>query len=127
MAKNPEEWMKQADYDMETAEYLYKGGKHFYAVFMCHLSLEKALKGIHQRKFNVIPSSINNLPYLFEKVQLQLPNKLSDTVAVLNRLRVFPYYPDNLQKMLDGFDEEKMGVVVSQSREALEWLKRSEN
>ncbi|GJQ58014.1 MAG: HEPN domain-containing protein [Candidatus Scalindua sp. AMX11] len=123
MAKNPEEWMKQADYDMETAEYLYKGGRHFYAVFMCHLSLEKALKGIHQKKFNVIPSSINNLPYLVEKVQLQLPNEFSDMIATLNRLRLFPYYPDNLQKMLEGYDKEKMGKIIARGREALKWLK----
>lgn len=107
MAKNPDEWMKQAEYDMETAEYLYEGGRPFYSVFMCHLSLEKALKGIHQKKFNVIASSINNLPYLIEKVQLQLPEEFSDTIASLNRMRVFPYYPDNLQKCWTGMTRRK--------------------
>jgi HEPN domain-containing protein len=43
-------WLKQADYDMETAEFLAKGGRHFYAVFMCHLGLEKALKGLYHSR-----------------------------------------------------------------------------
>jgi len=29
-----DEWLKQSDYDMETAEYMFQGGRYFYAVFM---------------------------------------------------------------------------------------------
>ncbi len=123
MAKNPEEWLKQADYDMETAECMFKGERYFYTVFMCHLSLEKALKGIHQKKFNVIPSNTHNLPYLIEKVQLKLPDEFSDTVSVLNRVRVFPYYPDDLQKMLKDYDKEKTKVIIEKSKGALRWFK----
>ncbi|MDO9528114.1 MAG: HEPN domain-containing protein [Syntrophales bacterium] len=46
MAEDPQEWLRQADYDMDTAEYMLSGGRYFYAVFMCHLSIEKALKGL---------------------------------------------------------------------------------
>ena len=31
---------------MDTATYMHEGGRHIYAVFMCHLSIEKALKGL---------------------------------------------------------------------------------
>jgi len=41
--KKTEQWIAQADYDMDTANYMFKGGRYFYAVFMSHLSLEKAL------------------------------------------------------------------------------------
>lgn len=46
VAISPEEWLKQADYDMETAEIMREKGRNFYAVFMCHQALEKALKGL---------------------------------------------------------------------------------
>ena len=36
-----EEWLKQADYDMDTADAMFRSGRYFYAVFMCHLSIEK--------------------------------------------------------------------------------------
>jgi HEPN domain-containing protein len=49
--KQSEEWFKQADYDLETAETLLKTGRYIYAVFMCHLSIEKALKGLYAQKF----------------------------------------------------------------------------
>ncbi|NSW92715.1 MAG: HEPN domain-containing protein, partial [Firmicutes bacterium] len=44
------EWMKQAEYDLDTAKYMISGGRYFYAVFMCHMCLEKALKALYQEK-----------------------------------------------------------------------------
>jgi len=38
MSKSLQEWLKQADYDMETAEIMFDNKRHIYAVFMCHLS-----------------------------------------------------------------------------------------
>ena len=45
MAVNPGEWMRQADYALETAEAMLAANRNIYAVFMCHLAIEKALKG----------------------------------------------------------------------------------
>ena len=64
MAKDPQEWLRQADYDMDTAEYMLSGGRYFYAVFMCHLSIEKALKGLFHDRLSVIPPKTHNLIYL---------------------------------------------------------------
>lgn len=50
MPKEPDEWLRQAEYDMETAEFMLNGGRYFYAVFMCHLAIEKALKGLYQKR-----------------------------------------------------------------------------
>ena len=60
MTKNPQEWLTQAEYDFQTAEYMTAGGRHVYAVFMAHLAVEKALKGIYQKK--------NLMPYRPERI-----------------------------------------------------------
>jgi HEPN domain-containing protein len=44
MPVSPNEWLEQADYDMETAEYMFAGGRFFYAVFMIHLDNETVRK-----------------------------------------------------------------------------------
>jgi HEPN domain-containing protein len=44
MSKSPQEWLKQADYDIKTAEIMFDNKRYFYAVFMCHLSIEKVFK-----------------------------------------------------------------------------------
>ena len=38
MTDKSAQWLKQAAYDFDTAEYMLKGGRYLYAVFMCHLS-----------------------------------------------------------------------------------------
>jgi hypothetical protein len=55
MEKRTEEWLRQSDYDFETAEAMYASGRHIYAVFMCHLALEKALKGMLYERLREIP------------------------------------------------------------------------
>lgn len=49
--KPAEEWLLQADYDMETAQAMFDSGRYIYAMFMIHLSIEKALKGIYAQSF----------------------------------------------------------------------------
>ncbi|HOB83167.1 MAG TPA: HEPN domain-containing protein, partial [Bacteroidales bacterium] len=41
-----EEWYFQSDYDLGTAIDMLKSGRSVYCIFMCHMSLEKALKGL---------------------------------------------------------------------------------
>ena len=43
--KKYDEWFFQSDYDLETAVDMFKSSRYVYCIFMCHLSLEKALKG----------------------------------------------------------------------------------
>ena len=48
---NFEEWFFQSDYDLETAQHMLQTGRNIYCIFMCHLSLEKALKGLYIKYF----------------------------------------------------------------------------
>ena len=50
VAKKYKEWFYQSDYDLETAEDMLKSGRTVYCIFMCHLSLEKALKGLYIKR-----------------------------------------------------------------------------
>jgi len=43
MSEKHEEWLKQADYDMDTADAMFTSARYLYAVFMCHLSIEKCI------------------------------------------------------------------------------------
>lgn len=49
------------------------GGRNFYAVFMCHLSVEKALKGLYARKRGKVPPKTHNLKMLPSQVGIEAP------------------------------------------------------
>ena len=123
VTKKSDEWLNQAEYDMETANYLFDGGKYFYAVFMSHLSIEKALKGLYNKKFKKNPPKTHNLIFLIELIDLDIPDQLFNVVFILNRVSVPARYPDNLQKMLKEFNKWKTKEILEQSKEVLKWLK----
>lgn len=123
MAIKPDEWLRQAQYDMETADYLFDGERYFYTVFMCHLSIEKALKGLYVKRFNKTPPKTHNLIYLIEFINIDIPENHYDVIFTLNRISVPARYPNNLQTILKEFNKSKTIEVIEQSKEVLKWLK----
>ena len=123
MEKDPEEWFAQAEYDMSNALYMLDGGRYFDAVFMCHLSIEKALKGLYQKVQEVFPPKVHNLVFLIEKIGLELPKDLYDSVFVINRVGILTRYPESLTKLDNDLDIEKTKEIFERNSEALQWLK----
>lgn len=123
MRKKPLEWLRQADFDMDTAELIFGVGRFFYAVFMCHLALEKALKGIYTARLRKTPPKTHSLVYLIEKTRMEVPDRIYDYLYTLNRVSTQIRYPDDLHKMLSDFDETKTRQLLVDGREALEWIK----
>ena len=123
MGKSPKEWLKQADYDIKTAEIMFDNKRYFYAVFMCHLSIEKALKGLYTQKLNKTPPKTHNLIFLVEKIKLELSEDLYDFIFTLNGVSVPTRYPDELQKLQKDYNTVKTRVLLEKSKEALKWLK----
>ena len=68
--KPPEEWLLQADYDMDTAQYMFDGGRYFYTVFMCHLSIKKAIKSLYSASLKVEPPKLHDLLYFSNRLRL---------------------------------------------------------
>lgn len=121
--KPSDEWLKQAEYDLETADAMFKTGRYIYTVFMCHLSVEKALKGLYAKKFKKDPPKVHDLLYLVKKIELSLPPLHLDFLKVLNELSVPTRYPDELEKLLKQYKKEKTKNLLNQTKEFFQWLK----
>ena len=102
---------------------MFDGGRYFYVVFMCHLSIEKALKALYVQDLGDEPPRTHNLIYLAEKIGLGLPEDLHNILFMLNRVSVPTRYPDDLKRMLKDYDKEKTKEVLDNSKEILTWLK----
>jgi len=122
--KSYEEWFNQSDYDFKTANSLFKSGKYIYTVFMCHLAIEKALKGIWIKSINKFPVKTHNLIYLIEKINLDMPEDLYDFVFSLNRVSIPVRYPDNLNQMKKEYNKKRTEFILSKTKEAIKWLKK---
>ncbi len=57
---------------------MFDNRRYIYAVFMCHLAIEKALKGLYAQKLNEIPPKTHNLIFLVEKIVTTQPPIYAD-------------------------------------------------
>lgn len=123
MGKKPEQWIKQADYDLATAEAMLSTGRYFYVVFMCHLSIEKALKGLYQEKLDEISPKTHNLIYFLNKIELKPPEKLGRFVISLNEASVVTRYPEDLDELQKHYAKGIVEKILIHTRELLSWIK----
>jgi HEPN domain-containing protein len=122
--KLPEEWFSQAYYDLKTSRSMFRSRRYIYTIFFCHLTIEKALKGIYAYKLEKNPPKTHNLNYLCELVELSIPVNFQDFIDNLNNLSVPTRYPDELQKLLKDFKRDLTRKTLKQTKELLEWLKK---
>jgi HEPN domain-containing protein len=121
--KPPEEWFTQSKYDLETAEAMFKTRRYIYTVFMCHLSIEKALKGLYTKRLNQIPPKVHNLVYLCEKIDLDLSDKYKEFIESLNSVSIPTRYPEELKVLIKEYDTGKTAKILNNNKELLKWLR----
>lgn len=120
---NYEEWFLQSDYDLDVAKSMLKTGRNIYCIFMCHLSLEKALKALYIKQTNKIPVKSHNLLYFVEATGLVPMPDVSNFIGDLNRLSIPTRYPVDLKKLMTIYNRELTINILKQSQEVQQWIK----
>ncbi len=105
--KSTEEWFKQSDYDLTVAESLFKSGHYIYTIFMYHLSVEKALKGLYAARFQADAPKTHDLSYLSKKIEIIYPEYFQDIIDYLDNVSIPTRYPDELKDMLKMFPHDQ--------------------
>lgn len=80
---------------MDTAFYMHQGGHYMYAVFICHLAIEKALKGLYYEKKRQVPPKSHNLIYLLNEIGIKPPQDPGKFIVKLSAASVPTRYPEN--------------------------------
>ena len=117
------EWFIQAGYDMKSAKIMFDNKRYIYAVFLCHLSIEKALKGLHIQALDETPPKTHNLIFLVEKIKLELSDEMYDFIFTLNGVSVPTRYPDELKRMQKEYNKAKTWALLEKGKKVLRWLR----
>jgi len=118
------EWFYQSDYDLETALDMFKSGRNVYCIFMCHLSLEKALKGVLLKKTGEYPTKSHSLMYFVERLDLKMSESYYEFLFMLNKISVPTRYPDDLRKLSLSYSKERTESLLNQTKEVQLWIKK---
>lgn len=118
------EWYFQSDYDLETAFDMFKSGRYIYCIFMCHLSLEKALKGLLVKSKGEFPSKSHSLIYFVEKLELKMEDSYYEFLFTLNKISVPTRYPEDLRKLFSAYSKERTINILNRTKEIQLWIKQ---
>jgi len=123
-AKKYEEWFYQSDYDLETAVDMFKSERYIYCIFMCHLSLEKALKGLLVKQTGEYPPKSHSLIFFVEKLGLQISDSTYEFIFTLNKISVPTRYPEDLRKLFKEYTKSKTEDILNSTRETQSWIRQ---
>jgi HEPN domain-containing protein len=123
MSKNFQEWINQADYDYDTALLMRQSGRNFYAVFMCHMSVEKALKALLYKKTGAVPPKTHNLLLLLSTIGEKPTQTIGVFITKLNEANVATRYPEELTEMIKLYNNTITDSIITGTKEALTWIK----
>ena len=123
MAKNANEWFVQSEYDLATAKAMRTGGRNFYAVFMCHMAVEKALKAVLFQNKKEVPPKTHNLLWLLKSAGLQAPETIGEFISKLSEANTATRYPYELKELISLYNDAVTDDIIKKTEAALTWIK----
>lgn len=112
------------DYDLATAQQMFKTGRYLYVIFMCHLAIEKALKAIVCEEADKVPPKTHDLIYLANLGKIKLSGNLLDFVGIINNAGVVTRYPEDLSELVHSYPEEIAKKYLDRTLEVIECIKQ---
>lgn len=116
-------WLKSAEYDIETARFMLSSERYIYVVFLCHLAIEKMLKAIVCETHGMSPPRTHNLIYLANHAKMQFDPIHNQFISMLNNVSIPTRYPADMQKTLLEYTREVVSSYLKQTEEVVKWLK----
>ena len=88
-------WIEMSDYDFDTAEAMLRTGRYLYVGFMCHQTIEKALKAYWSLVLDEPPLKIHHLSRLAAQTELvkELSEDQLSLIDMLEPLNIEARYP----------------------------------
>ena len=119
-------WIGLSDKDLDTAEWLIKGGHNTYTGYMCHQAIEKILKGYFTKIKVDTPPFTYDLTGLAQKTGLYdlMSDQQKDFLEDLNPLNIEARYPDYKSKIAQTMTKEVTQNILAQTKDLLQWIKQ---
>lgn len=125
MINQPKDWFEQAEYDYETALCMAHSERNIYAIFMCHLAIEKALKGHVHKLTEEHPPRIHSLIQLTKMAKLDPSKEFQHFLVGLDQASIPTRYPEDLMTAKKIYTKKRTEEILTKTKEVLEWLEKT--
>ena len=113
-------WLQSAQYDLDTADTVHKGGRWFYVVVMRQQAIEKPCKGLYNFYIDDNVPKIHNIRYILTKIEKTLSEMVDPAVYNLTDELSAHYlnnrYPDFTGQANIEIDKDKATYILEKRR-----------
>ena len=117
-----EYWKTHALYDIETAESMMTVKRYPYCLFMCHLAIEKLLKGILVSEKDEHAPYTHNLTTLSAGTNIDFSAEQKLLIVTLNEFNMEARYPDWQDSFYSRATKDYTEKYLQASKELYLWL-----
>ena len=120
-------WLKVAENDLDTAEFMFDGGRYSYLTFMCQQAIEKLSKGIYVYTFDEEAKYTHNINTILVKIPCVTNDTEYDNYKTFFN-ELFMYYTAGRydvykEKIVKSLDKATSESILKRTKEAFVWLK----
>ena len=90
---------------------------------MCHLAVEKALKGLYFERRREIPPKSHNVLYLLNTLGIVPPEKPGKFFAKPSEASIPTRYPEDLAKVQQLYTAGVVKDILAATKETIAWIR----
>ena len=120
-------WFESAEYDLQTARAMLETRRLLYVGFMCHQTIEKALKGVF-----VARKPEEELPHIHKLMRLanlsgvsaEMSEEQLSLLDSLSPLNIEARYPMHKSKLMESLTTDRCTKMIKETEALFEWLRK---
>ncbi len=123
MTPSLDEWVKQAEYDLNASERMLESNLPAHATFTIHLALEKILKACYIHKTSKNPPKTHSLLFFTGALAITLPSEGQKLLEELEGMGIEARYPPDLDQTLQELPIERVQNILEKAKKVFVWIK----
>ena len=118
-------WLDIADYDLETAEAMYKTKRWLYVAFMCHQVIEKTIKAYWSAQRDDIPPYIHNHMRLASECGLYklMSEEQKTFLEVITNYNIAARYPEDKAELAQALSPAVCRNIIDNTKQLQQWIR----
>lgn len=117
-------WLETAEEDLKTAEELFELKRYHHALFFCHLSLEKLLKGLVYKRTHAHPLPIHDLAKLAKQGGLPVTDAVVQDLEEITTWNIQARYDTIKRTFYRKATKEFSRLWFTKVKELFVWFKQ---
>jgi HEPN domain-containing protein len=119
-------WLQLAQYDLDSADTMYEGGRWFYVAFMCQQAIEKLCKGLYNFYISDNVPRIHNIRYILSQLEAKIsktaPAENYSLIDTLSACYLNNRYPDFVEQSNIQISKDMATNLLQKTKEVFAWL-----